>query len=40
MKTLDSDFFYIYIYMEVWFAGQNFNLLEMADKIDHNLVIN
>ena len=36
LKTLDSKSSYI----EVWFADQNFNPLEIEDKIIINLVIN
>ena len=36
LKTFDSEFSYI----EVWFTDQNFNSLEIEDKIYITLVIN
>ena len=36
LKTFDSEF----SYTEVWFTDQNFNTLEMKDKINVPLVIN
>ena len=36
LKTFDSEFLYI----EVWFADQNSNPLEIKDKINITLVIN
>ena len=36
LKTFYSEFLYI----EVWFTDQNFNPLEIEDKINFTLVIN
>ena len=36
LKTFHSEFLYI----EVWFTDQNFNPLEIEDKINFTLVIN
>ena len=36
LKTFDSEFLYI----EVWFTDQNYNPLEIEDKINITLVIN
>ena len=36
LKTLDPEF----SYTEVWFADQNFNPLEIEDKINLTLVVN
>ena len=36
LKTFDSEFLYI----QVWFTGQNSNPLEIEDKINVTLVIN
>ena len=36
LKTFDSEFLYI----EVWFTDQNYNPLEIEDKINITLAIN